>query len=762
VTETIRFAAYGYPMAEQDSAGNWIVAQPDSVSDGDWGTFRIEAGAFWNTSGGTAYLIGAGTDVTLINDCPTLIDSLSFGDYGELTGQFTLSELAPFDDPAAIGITPGGNIDIYRVLPPAEAAVAGVTEVPYWHGLVASIEMADGPGLTSSVTVQLVGALYGECMVRAHAPLQLDTSADVGTWAGRALDPALYDRPLPLFERFTFESDTTNIETRYRGSRGQSVIDYLDELLALAQDNTNGQWTIARAYNGAYPRARHYYIRPVPTNMASAIQQNTVFAGGFGVAFSLTKDVTETPTALYGEGVHPVDDSDLSGSRWRNMRYPMLTTTAPANPDRISGADFPVELGDVDADFTKQVITQLSSQMRVSGWPDVTITSTFGTALRDAIEAMKEDTPGLSWTDSTGHIADATEWGLVWSTGTGFTDLSSGFSLPLHDRNAPYEYAPDGDVIGDNPSYVSTLLRVDQSISFGENIPKSRARKYARRVLTTYQSQWVGTITLTSDPTDENGDGRSRLDIREGSWIQVNNLNGGTFEQFYVAGVTHSPETDGFPTTLTVSQTPYSLLDLATRLERNRAAKSDPAKSFYAQRTATVRPWMSVSGWDAESGAGIIAPFSAAGSAWTVRRFVGAQYGSIGALHIDMGTAVPYCFAVFGGSVSAAALGSAIPSPLGTVAGNYPSHWQHPDNAAELESWGFIEAWGSNGEAAGYYPGAQSAAGTPASSATGVLEDAGSWTFASLEPPFLYAAIWPQMAGTASAVTGRMKIVAEE
>jgi hypothetical protein len=173
---------------------------------------------------------------------------------------------------------------------------------------------------------------------------------------------------------------------------------------------------------------------------------------------------------------------------------------------------------------------------------------------------------------------------------------------------------------------------------------------------------------------------------------------------------------------------------------------------------------MSVSGWDSESGAGILPSFAAAGSAWTVQRFIGAQYGSIGALAIDIGTAVPYCFAVFGGSVAGTALDALIANPLaevGTADGSYPSWWSHPDNATALESYGFIEAWGSFGEAAGYYPGAQSAAGTPASSATGVLEDAGSWTFASLDPPFLWAAIWPQMAGTASAVTGSMRIVVE-
>ena len=53
------------------------------------------------------------------------------------------------------------------------------------------------------------------------------------------------------------------------------------------------------------------------------MQQNTVFAGGYGVAFSLSQDVTESANVIMGEGVHPVDNSDLSGGRWRNKVTPL-------------------------------------------------------------------------------------------------------------------------------------------------------------------------------------------------------------------------------------------------------------------------------------------------------------------------------------------------------------------------------------------------------------------------------------------------------
>lgn len=766
---TIRYSSYGYPDPAQDPiTGRWEVGAPTSTYDGEWGTFRIEAGATWSvgTAAGTATKLTAGTDITTINGAPTVITSLSYGEpYGELTGSLDLP-IAPFDDPSAIGVYPGGNIDIWRVLPAAEAATAGTAEVPYWHGIVASLEYADGPGIVNAVSVQLMGALYGEASVRQHQPLMLDDDKDAGTWVGMALDYELYTRPFTPFSRFTFESDATDIRLRYRGSRGQTTIDYLDEVLALAQDTT-AQWTISRAYQTlgglTYPRARHYYLRPKSETMAGAVQQNTVVMGGYGVAVSLSKDATTADKVIYGEGVHPVDASDLSGSRWRNSVYPLLTTAAPAYPDRISGSDYPLVVGDEDADFTAAVITQLTAQLRVSGWPDVVISSTFGSATANAITALKED---IGWANTDGEIESNGMWDVVWGDGgTGRTDYESGWFKPLAVDLAvnKYLYTGDGDVVEPSPFYDPNVLRVERIISYGDGVKKSQARKNARRLVNGTASYVVGaaipligTITLTSDPTTEVPSGRSRLDIREGGWIQVTGLYSDT--QFYISGVTHSPE--AFTTTLTVSQVPYDLLDLSTRLERNRSAKSDPARSFYSQRTETVRPFRSAVGWDSEAGSGILSAKACGSATWTVGTVVGGQYGSIGALAIDYSTATGYCFAVFGGTPSAANLNSLIPDPLGTVTDDYPTWWQHPDNIATLGSYGFVEAWGSLGEAAGYYPGAESiGTASLAGTATGALEDAGSWTFASLQPPYLTWAMWPRAAGT---VSGAMRIVVDE
>lgn len=762
--------SYGYPMASYGTAtGRWTVSPPDSVVTDEWGTFRIELGAYWDPSSGTAVLGSPGTDITTVNGVPTIIDMLTFAlPYGEMSGQLTLPGLTPFDGGIDWPYSPGTFIDIYRVLPAAAAGTYGTAEVPYWHGYIASVEMADGAGLSSSVSLQLMGALFGEASMRAHQPVMLDDDRDIGTSLGQALDVLAYSRPLTPYLGFAFTSTTTGIETRHRGSRGEMVLDFCDEMLGLAQDPT-GQYSIFRDYTGSptRPRARCYNLALKSDDLAGALQQNYIFAGGYGVALSITQDITEGGVnAIYGEGLSPTDSAGNGGDRWRNARYPLLTPSAPAYPDRISGSDYPLTTGDVDADFTVDVVTQLQAQLRMAGQPDVQITGTFDTDTAIAISAAKDD---AGWVNTTGTVANDAEWDLLFSAdaATGTTDLSSGYFRPLAEvsTSQKYTFRTDGAVTGDNPLY-EYRLRVERTISFADQISKSRARTYARRVVNQSTvngtgSLWAGTITLTSDPTDELGNARSRLDIREGSWIRVNNLNDGTYRDFHISSVSVAAEMDSVPVTLTVSEVAWDLLDLSTRMDRNREAHTDPAKSFYSLRNRPNRAFRDVTGWDAESGAGVIAPVDLTANQWNVVRMIGAQRGSIGAISLTT-TSSPtsFAFAMFGGSVAGTALDTLIPLPLGTVAGGYDSHWAVPSKQDTLESMRFIEAWGSYGEAAGYWPGSQSV-GTAlsAGTVTGRMVDALAWDFVSADPPFLWAAFWPTADCT---IHGTARVLIEE
>lgn len=719
MTNDIRQISDGYPTPTL-SSGRPVGWLPDVQTLGTAGTFRIEVGATWSAPGpGTPTITAAGTTVNTYLGTPTIIDSLSFGEpHGELTGQLTFSGVTPFSMPA--WLTPGANVDIWLT--------QGTAEHPYWHGFIASLELADSTGVSASVSAQLTGALFGEASLRAHQPVILDSSVDIGTSLGRALYPQDYSRPLNPY-RFYFESATSGIETRHRGSRGQMVIDYADEMLGLAQNGT-AQWTISRAYSGSWPQARKYYFRPVGT-YGSAIQTNTVTTGGYGVALSMTQDLSQSENAIYGEGL--AED----GSRWRNAKYPQLFPGTAAYPDRISGSDYPLTFGDSDGLFVQDSITQMQYALRAGGWPSVTITGTWDADTTTAIEALFLDATGAFQSTVTSNA----DWDLIFETSTGTTDISSALFRPLSvvAESEYYDFAPNGAVRGTASAY-DGRLRVERVISYGENIDMSRARIHARALATQaiYGPPWSGTITLNGVDPEE----RSRLLIREGSWVTLNEF-GGTAVPLYVAGVTHGDE--GMTTTLTVSETAWSLLDLTTRLERNREAKTDPAKSFYALRNRPNRPMREVTGWDKEAGAGIIQPTTLTANTWNVIKFIGGQRGSIGAMSArTSGTACAYALAMFGGSVSAAAIGSVVSNPLGSVTGGYDSHWVVPAATATLEAMAFIDAWGSYGEAAGYYPGAQSiGTALSAGTVTGKMLDSLAWDFVSTDPPFLWAAVYP-------------------
>lgn len=706
----------------------------------EWGTFRIEAGATWGFDIDSHIVkLVDGTDVTTVNDVATLINELNYAEpYGETTGMLTFPGLTIYS--YAPWMEFGTNIDIYRVLPPALARAQGRAEVPYWHGFVASTQIADGDGVKDAVSVHLFGALFGEASLRAHQPLMLDSELNIGSAINQHLNPASYGRPLPLY-RFEFiaakmyDGGGNEITTRRRGSRGTRVIDHCDELLGIAQQD-NIQYTISRAYDTQNtPQARLYYIRRKSESVSSAIEVSTIMAGGHGVKLDFSIDGTESANAVYGEGLAP------NGSRWRNIKYPMLVNEAPAYPG-------PMKYGDTDAMFAYDAVTALQYQLRAGGWPNVQINGIFDADTVTALSALQRDLGRRV----DGDIDSEAEWLRVWSHTTGFTDLSSAYALPIAVVNAaePYTYSADGSVVGANDSY-DGRIRVERTISYGEGVTKDRAMKHARRIVNqSANDKIIGTITLTSDPVE-----RSRYSLREGSFIRVQGMFGNAGRDFYIAGISHKID-DGESedaTILTVSEYPFDLLDLSTRIARDREANTDPAKAFFALRARPQRPFRDVLGWDEESGAGAISPRTVT-AGWNIIRFVGAQRGTVAAIKANCSTS-RFALALFGTSVTKSQVAAVVPDPLAEDTTLY-GWWSRPAVQDDLTDLGFIEAWGEFGEAAGYWPGRESAD----HAVTGKMRDELSWNFVSAEPPFLWLAVYiPSGSATFSAT---MRVVIEE
>ena len=708
---------------------DWVPTGPPVRED--WGTLRVEIGATWEydpeAAPGDPTMIKtvAGADYTDFRGARTLIEMLSWADpFGEEAGQITIPAMTPWDVVSATtwggSIPPGTNIDIWRVLPPWLAATTGRTEVGYWHGVILDPEVVDGEGQPDGATYQLAGAMLAEISTRGHMPQPLDDSRDIGQVLAQSCDTRdAYSRPNQGW-RFDFETDETGIEVRMRGSSGQFVVDFMRDVLAVARD-AGHTWTIARAYDeDGFLQPRKYFLYDASTPVAST----TIRGGMPGWQFAPRSDVTQDPNAIFGAGTR------RDGGYWSGMVYPLLAEmTPPAYPG-------PLALTDTGDD-----VTALQGRLRLSGWPDVTPTGTFDADTVTGLNAMYK----AAGHAQTGEIESEDDWDLAWSTDTGTTDLSSGYRRPLarDTRVERWTYFADGSISGANEDHDPTILPVDADLSYGDRISRGRATVNANRLVADFADGplVMGEATLTVDPPD-----LSRLDLRECGELVVDYTPDGETAlsralMLRIARRQIQPESDTFPLTMTLATRPYPALDLATRLDRDRSAAANPARSFYSQLHRAQRPWKDINGWDSESGAGIVRTLHCAAGAWTVTKLIGAQRGSIMALKADSDPATRYAMALFGDEIDAAGVEVLVELPLAEPPTS--SGWWAEVSDADLEAAAWIDAWGQYTQACGYHPYSESDDPTPAE--TGKMRDYATYTFESQQPPWLWLAIWSEL-----------------
>jgi hypothetical protein len=686
----------------------------------DWGTYRIEIGAVWEVTDGVASITTPGTDVTFVRGARTKVVSYALEEpYGCGPAAFFFPLITGYDFPATFPwLVEDANVDLYRVAPD------GLTESFVWCGILTPPsfpESVDSPG---GVFLHADGDLQGEAAARMCQPQMLGDERDIGSVIARSLDPLSYSRPLPPL-RVSFAADTTEITTRKRGSRNQSMLDHIDELLALAQDG-NGQWTISRGYGeDDRPQGHTYYMR-----RKGPIQTNTVTYGGRGVTVDLVPGARRI-TTIYGEGIDPRDSS-----HWKNARYPNLNPRpAPAYPTRVTGTG-PIALGDTDADFgPADSITRLTAVMRADGWPDVEVSSVVTADTVTAFIAASEDLLGVFQ-----NCCDETLWDALWAVeGVGTpTALSSGYYAPLASdpRTEKWLYYADGSIRGANDTgptaYDPAILRSEAMINFGEACQKSRGRNNSRHQLAREDlGNLVGTVTLKGVSPEE----RDIRDVKEGSRLVVRHWRGSAGVTLHVASVVIDPEAE--TATLKVSQAMYDHLALSQVIARSREAKNDPARSLWARNRSSKQTLDGV-GWDKESGAGLI-PHISLDPGWSVLKMVGAQVGTLATMTAHVTPASEFTMALFGKPITAAEIAAIVPDPLADP-GDYVSLWDDPAIQDALDAAKFIEHWGSKEEPCGYAPGSKS--GGTGNPITGKMADKQPLAIASLDPPFLYVPVF--------------------
>jgi hypothetical protein len=308
-------------------------------------------------------------------------------------------------------------------------------------------------------------------------------------------------------------------------------------------------------------------------------------------------------------------------------------------------------------------------------------------------------------------------------------------------QNMPYTYDGEGNATV-NPSFDPARLRVARYENFGAGVEKSDGVDSARGELTRdVNPGWFGTLTLTIDP--EEG---SRLDMRAGQNIALRHHHGDPTRLFHIAQV-HVDDLTG-AVTLTIDTNARDAITLVALHARNKDAATDPARRLSPPRRRSRQTPDSTAVFDAESGAGLIPATSCAADAWTIIRIPASRYGTIARTVMTAASAASsFAVGVFSKAVTAGTLNSLVGNPISGTG------WDV--NADSLSAAGLLMAWGDTLELAGYWP----LSGDGTHPVTGRLIDDGSWDFISDTPPWLWVAVFPDVACTFS---GRLYLAPEQ
>lgn len=443
--------------------------------------------------------------------------------------------------------------------------------------------------------------------------------------------------------------------------------------------------------------------------------QWTITAGTSGIEHDLSRDLLMAPNVFFGEGTDP------EGCQWRNSKYP---GSQPEAVPVFSG--IVLQVGSSHSDVRK-----FEQQMFDSGWTDFAVDGVFSQRDSNLTRAFQNGA-GLS---ETGTV-NAQTWATAFQVGSTATDIKAAYLAPIAIRPEieRYLYNPRGDIIGDNPSYDPSILRLETYDTYGSRVTKWEGTNSAEgRMRREFPADYIGRITLHVDP--EEG---SRFDIKSGHNINLKSHRAVT-RKFHIAGVEVNWESGAV--SLDVDTGARDLLTLAAIRDRSRQS-SDPSNRPVRQyrNSHSIEDRKVV--WDCESGAGIIPRHAINAGLWNVLRIPCGESGNVVSTEFSVETPARFSLGVFDRVVTPAMLVGVGSSPLNT------DYW----DGDFWNDWGLIMAYGGQGQAGGFYPGLES----KLDPLTGKLVDDVSWHFQASTPPWLWVAMWCESPAT-NYISGRLR-----
>lgn len=596
-------------------------------------------------------------------------------------------------------LVPGAEVEVGIVTP------AGARQVQWAGDLISDDATLTAPTGSSGGSFDATWLAQGplvQAMQAMHQPLDRMDPTDIGIVVPRALN-AVLSRRYPHIPYIR-----TGIYTTKLGSYGQRVGDYVRMILATA-------WKGDRQYQLYRSDTNPRQYRMQLTNTASVHWNLT--AGAPGISVNLSRDFSQVTNVIYGRGTM------RSGYHWMNRKYPYLLPYAP--PTYFSG-DTSAELllGMTDADTINNGVTLLQNRLNELRYR-VKVTGVMTVQTVDAVKRIQSDR-GLT---VDGRVGGQT-WTSVWSIGATGADLRS-VRLPLASdpRVEPFLYHANGAKAGPNPAYDRDWPRLEDDIDYGENTSLAEGILDAsQRVSRLMEPSWTGTITLGTCPWEG-----ARWLIKPGQNITLHGWRGADVF-LHIADVTQN-RAQG-TVTLTVDSAFRDALTVHEVRARNAESKADPGRrpGAIGRTRSTSAPDM-VTPFDGESPAGILPELTLRGGKWSVWPLALDKVGTLARVVAQTYDPVTkFGMLLFGREVMPNQVQAGVGNILGTS-----KPWSDPAVSKFLDDNGFIEGWGQDGQACGFFPGAEQD-GNPV---TGEFRVTSGIEYVSELPPFIWVAILP-------------------
>jgi hypothetical protein len=459
------------------------------------------------------------------------------------------------------GVVPGAEVAYQRVYPND----GGRIETDY-RGVVVGRH-------PSASSVEVGGELTARAATIHRPGPVVRLVRDVGHWVWLALG----ELSIPMTPR---RGPITGIMLPDGGDMDGKA--WLDNLHAMSQTRAGTRRTLMPV---AWGKRLYQFVTRDTTTV-----HYTIFADGTRVTLELYDDAAEQPNTWWASGTGP------DGVRWRNVKMPGYFDAEPPGYPIPGGANFGIGTTNADT-ITGDGITVLWSKLVALGdLPgDDNFNGVYDQDIYDAVHDLKTRA-GLS---DNGTMTPAA-WDAMFNVGdAGYTPNGSRQHPLLQDPTVrQYNYTSDGEFAGHNPRYNRLKLRVDRVVQFGNRFSKRAARNWIRgEQARTSTKNYAGTITLNQIGVFSGDHGvDDYASLTAADLVPLAAIRPGNARIPYFAGgiVVHisgiEVSEDRQSATLYVDTQARDLLEVQALITRNREAKRNPWREWWASNRASKKP----------------------------------------------------------------------------------------------------------------------------------------------------------------------------